>query len=515
MPIVQLGETNITAQVVPNVLVQLVAPQVQQITGVPTNVVGLVGTAVWGPVGVPAICGTHQDYVRMFGPLQARPRDMGTLLATAHQQGGHDFRCVRVTDGTDTAAQVTVPTNAITFTSRYSGSLGNKIKVAVSAGSKPSTWRATVSLPEAGILPEVFDNLAGSGNALWLAMADAINNGQFGVRSGSEIVIATAGAGTTAASAASYTLTGGTDGVSSVTDATLIGQDTAPRQGMYALRGSGASIVALAECVDTTTWPAQIGFGRTEGAYMLLVGPKGETVASAITAKASAGIDDPTAKVLLGDWCYWLDTTNGQPERLVSPQGFAAGRYANLSPEQSGLNKPIYNLVGTQRTRMNRPYSDADLQAMGQAGIDVITNPVPGGSYFGLRFGRNSSSNPVLRGDNHTRMTNYLAATFDRGMGLFIGKLNSPRTWAQCKLTLDAFLGAMMPSSEGLNDGMIENFATKVDASNNPPTRRSLGYLQADVQVRYLGIVENLILNLEGGTSVQITRQPVGAQAQF
>lgn len=503
MPVVLAGDTNLTAQVVPNVLVQVVTPRVQVLTGVPSNVVGLVGTAVWGPVGVPAIVGNFQEQIRWFGPPQNRPRDLGTLMATAHQQGATQFRNVRVTDGTDTAAQVVVPTDAITYTSRYSGSLGSKIKVQHSAGSKPSTWRVRVMFPDAGFLDEVFDNIEGTGNALWVNVAAAINGGQYGIRSASEIVIATAGAGTTAASAATYTLAGGTDGVSGVTDATLVGSDSSPRQGMYALRGSGASIVALAECVDTATWPAQVAFGRSEGAYMMLVGPKGETVSSAATAKATAGIDDQAAKVILGDWCYWFDATNGLPERLVSPQGFFAGRLANLSPERSGLNKRLFSIVATQRVKLNRPYSDAELQALGQAGIDVIANPVPGGFYYGPRFGRNSSSNPSIRGDHHTRLTNYIAATLDKGMGIYVGEPNSPETRQRAKVSVDSLLQAMRDL------GMIEDFKSVCDESNNPPDRRGVGYLQLDLQVRYFGIVETLLANLEGGSTVQITRQSI------
>lgn len=503
MPIVQQGAINLTAQVVPNVLVQLVPPQVQLVTGIPTSIAGVVGTATWGPVGVAVPVGSYTDQVRAFGPLQARPRDLGTIVATAHQQGATDFRCVRVTDGTDTAAQIVVPTAAITFTSRFSGSGGNKIRVEISAGSKPSTWRATVRLSEFGFLDEVFDNIAGTGNAFWVALADAINNGQFGVRAGSEIVIATAGAGTTAPAAAVYSLAGGTDGVTGVTDATLIGQDTSPRQGMYALRGSGASMAALAECVDTATWASQVSFGRSEGVFMFLVGPKGETVSNAVTAKATAGIDDIDAKILFGDWVYWLDNASGQPKRLVSPQGFVLGRYATLSPEQSGLNKPIYNVVGTQRTELNRPYSDADLTALGQAGIDVITNPVPGGNYFGLRFGRNTSSNPTTRTDPHTRTTNFIAVSLDRAMGRFVGKNNSEQTRRECKVSLDTFFAGM------LGTGMIEDFETKVDETNNPQARRAMGYLQADVRVTYLGVIEYLVVNLEGGSSVQITRRGI------
>lgn len=507
MQIVQFGDLNLTAQVVPQVIVQVVSPQIQLLSGVPTSVLGFVGTAIYGPVGVPVPISTYSDAVRAFGALQARPRDLGTLIATAYQQGATTMMGVRVTDGTDTAASVVVPTTAITFTSRFSGSLGNSIRVILAAGSKPSTFRATVYLTQAGYLPEVFDNVSGTGNTFWVNLADAINNGQFGVRGSSEIVIATAGVGTTAPGAATYSLAGGTDGVTSVADLDLIGVDTAPRKGMYALRGSGASIIALAECVDTTTWPAQVAFGRSEGAYMIIQGPKGDTVSAAITAKQTAGIDDTAAKVLFGDWVYWLDATNGQPNRLVSPQGFVAGRYGMLSPEQSGLNKRLYGIVGTQRTTINRPYSDADLTLLGQAGIDTISNPVPGGYYFGLRFGRNASSNPVLRGDNYTRLTNYIAVTMGVGMGLFVGLLNSSRVRGQVKVTLDAFLGAM------LNLGMIEDFNTRVDENNNPPNRRALGYLQADIQVRYLGVIEYLILNLEGGQSVQISRQSTVATA--
>lgn len=434
-----------------------------------------------------------------------------TILATANQQGGTDFRCVRVTDGTDTAAQVVVGSDNITFTSRYSGTGGNGTRIAFSAGSKAGTWRAVISLPVMGFLPEVFDNIEGTGNTLWQNLARAVNQGQFGTQSGSEIVIATAGAGTAAPSTTTtYALAGGTDGAANVTDAMLVGVDAAPRTGMYALRGTGVSVFALAECVDQATFPSQLSFGRSESSYPLMVGPKGDTITNAVSVKQSVGLDDWSAKLLFGDWCYWLDNTNGLPERLVSPQGFALGRYMTLSPEQSGLNKQIFNIIGTQRTRLARPYSDADLQMLGQNGIDAITNPVPGGPYFGLRFGRNASSNPSIRGDNYTRMTNYLATTLDKGMGIYAGQLNTPRLRNKCKQTLDSFLGAMLPSNADLEDGMIEGFNTVCDESNNPPNRRGLGWLTASAQVRYLGIVENINLSLEGGQTVQITRQRIG-----
>jgi uncharacterized protein len=43
-------------------------------------------------------------------------------------------------------------------------------------------------------------------------------------------------------------------------------------------------------------------------------------------------------------------------------------------------------------------------------------------------------------------------------------------------------------------------------AANNPNSRTSLGYLQADCQVMYQAINEEFIVNLEGGQTVQVVK---------
>src|SRR6516225_9714484 len=134
MPIVQQGSINTTALVVPDLYVQIVPPQNLVLNGVPTDVVGVVGTAGWGPVGHPVIVATMADYAYNFGPIVARKYDMGTQVATAVQQGAANFRCVRVTDGTDTAAAFQVPNTTFVFTALYTGTLGNTINVAMSTG---------------------------------------------------------------------------------------------------------------------------------------------------------------------------------------------------------------------------------------------------------------------------------------------------------------------------------------------------------------------------------------------
>ena len=147
MPIVQQGSINTTALVVPDLYVQIVPPQNLVLNGVPTNVVGVVGTASWGPVGHPVIVATMADYAQSFGPVMARKYDMGTQVAAAVQQGAQNFRCIRVTDSTDSAAQAVLPGTTVTFTALHTGSLGNRVVLTLSQGSKATTWRLTISLP--------------------------------------------------------------------------------------------------------------------------------------------------------------------------------------------------------------------------------------------------------------------------------------------------------------------------------------------------------------------------------
>lgn len=611
MPIFQSGQLNTTALTTPDLYIQIVPPSVRLLNGVPTNVAGLVGTATWGPVNSPVPFSTYDDYVRLFGPLQARKYDMGTIVAAAVLQGNAiQFRGVRVTDGTDAAASgiitgtdaiksvtiggtahvgdtlnlnitpnggslialsyvllgpdtlntaaialaalvngnatlqaagivadtpsagvfnlhytgtapavtgnvtgggatttltvgsaASLSTTQITLSGKYTGTLGNSIKAVLSAGSAANTFKCVIAIP--GQVPETFDNIAGTGNVFWRNLANAINLGVTAIRGPSEIVTAAAGAGSTNPGAVTVTLAGGTDGTTTITGNTLVGSDSYPRTGMYALRGQGASVAALCDVDDSTTWATQDAFGLSEGIYMQVVGPAGQTPSAAASAKASAGIDSYATKVILGDWVYFNDTVNNQL-RLISPQAFAIGILGNQSPQNSSLNKQLAGIVGTQKSNARQTYSAADLQVLALACIDAITNPIPRGAVFGFRFGRNSSSNAVIHGDNYTRMTNYIASTLNSGMGIFVGELQSKRandgTRRRAKVTLDAFMQAMSDQT------MIDAFQNIIDQTNNPDSRIALGYMQADVKVVYLSVVENFIVNIEGGQSVQISR---------
>lgn len=513
----QLGAINTTALIVPDLIVQIVPPQIAYLNGVPTNILGVVGTASWGPKNSPTTVGSMADYARIFGPIRARQFDMGTAVAAAVLQGANNFRCVRVTDGSDTAATVTVddnagtPLNGFVATSRFTGSLGNSTVVTLSAGTNSTvgapTFKVSVAMP--GRVTEVFDNIGGTGQAIWNNIIDAINNGQSDLRGPSDLIVASVpGASRSSAAPAalpdSWTLTGGTDGDITTANATaqrtaMVGVDTNPRSGMYALRGTGASVAILADFSDSVSWTTQAAFGLSEGIAMFIATPAGDSITNAITTKRTVGLDSYAARLFLGDWCYFADNVNGKL-RLISPASYAAGKRVALAPQQSTLNKPLYGIVGTQRSNANQRYSYAELQQLAEAGIDVITNPVPGGDYFGVRIGHNTSSNSSIHGDNYTAMTNYIAATLNAGMGRHVGRLQTTEARLAAKTEVDSFCANM------LEQGQIEAYLNKLDDENNPKSRVALGFMQLDAKITYLSVIEKFLINVEGGQTVRIER---------
>src|SRR6185437_1777930 len=216
MTIIQNGNNNTTALTVPDLYVQIQPPNNAFINGVPTNILGLVGTATWGPVNSPTTIGSLQQYQQQFGNIQTNKYDMGTHVAAAVLQTANNMRCVRVTDGTDAAATAAIldTTNTanitgINLTAFYTGTTGNTVVATVAAGSSTSiatpTYKLTLALP--GYTPEIFDNIGGTGAAIWANMLNAVNLGQRGIRGPSQLAIASLGngvSGGTVTAAGSY-----------------------------------------------------------------------------------------------------------------------------------------------------------------------------------------------------------------------------------------------------------------------------------------------------------------------
>lgn len=730
--VVQAGQINTNAVQAPNAIINILPPSQSAVNGVPTDIVGIIGTASWGPVNSPAIVGSMNEYLQQFGSVINRQYDMGTHVYTGTLNFANNFRCVRVTDGSDTIASVAILDTATSpalvgmfINAKYSGSLGNRLQVTVSKGSQTGTYKFILALPNQA--PEIFDNIGGSGAQFWTNAINAINLGTSGqgpstiavavandgingvdvttagsyttvpgylllgpgsgadlqvvmkavslavvtaqsgagsyapldlinlsggsstqslilkvtntkvvavslVNAGTggtdgaqtitgttgtgtlfqadvtvtggviasidsiavdgdytvnptslsnEVVtctggltgavvslkmgvldadieqaglytalpanpvtqLTTGGAGTgatfninwgvdsvnvlaggsgytgassitftsgTAAATLSvtqtinppaqsiYLLSGGSDGADNISLVDMIGVDVSPRTGMYALRSTQASIAFLADVTDSASYSDQVSFGESEGVYMMLVGPSGQTPQQAAALIEATGVDNYDAKYLIGDWCYLVDPFNNVT-RLVSPQGYVAGRLANLAPMNSSLNQQILGLVGTETSYAKRIYTSADIAFMAENGLDVIANPSPGGAYFATQTGQNTSSNPLSNDDGYTRLTNYLAYSLSAALGQYIGQLQTPSVRLSAKNTIQSFLQNLVQQQfiGDVNGGPA--YQVILDASNNPSARVAQGYMQADVKVVDFRTIRVFLVNLQNG----------------
>lgn len=505
MGFIPQGQANLNGLSAPGVYTQILDPRQVILPGAPSNILGILGIATFGPKNVPTVIGGVNDGAFIFGSPKNSKYDLMSAVAVAEQQGSNNFMAVRVTDGTDTASTINVvdttsgtPVTGLILTAKYSGSLGNTIEARVTQGSSYTvanpTYKIVIGMPNS--VPDVYDNLSGTGATLWQNMVNAINNGQNGFTGPSNFVVATIGTATLTPALQTYTLAGGTDGNTTITDSVLIGADTGNRSGMYALRGTECSVAMLADVSTDSTFATQATFGAQEGILMIGAGPSGQSISSAVTSKQTVGIDSPNFKYLVGDFCYWEDTYNNIPFRLMSPQAFVAGLLAALSPEQTDLNKQLNSVIATQTTYARRKYVQADIEQLVSNGLDVVYNPSPGGNYFATQTGQNTSSVLLKRGDQYTRLTYYIGRSVQDGLGIYVGKLNSPNTDLKIKNTVDSFL-------QGLVDlGMIGAFdgSKPYNVTVSSTTQQSAqGILIVYIQVANYPPIRIILNNLENG----------------
>lgn len=475
---------------------------------------GCVGGASWGPLNTPQAASSPQSLMSLWGPPIGSGFDIvqeGSLFLK--QQPIGSVIAVRVSDGTDLKAVGSF--QSLNISGKYTGTFGNTIQVLLLAGSLSTvstpTWRVVIT-PGLGT-SEVFDNIAQSSTpaTTWANIIAAINTGQSPTRPASNfITLALTGAGGSQPTALSSAvqLAGGTNGTSGITTTIEIGVNggAGSNTGLYALTGQDLDQVWLCGNRDyANAGPLLITFAQTNLCTSQTSVPTGLSPSTIISDKTAAGLFSPYL-IFNGDDVVFLDSYLNNyysvPQSCV-----VAGVCCAQAPQSSPGNKQVYGILSTARAYANlQPFANSDLGSLEAAGVMILTNPIPAGSVWGTRHGKNSegANNFATSEIPYSRMTNFLAASFSGPvMGQFVNQTqtnatNDP-TREQVTTALNGFLGPMQDNNE------IAAFSVTCNTSNNPPSQVAAGILQADVIVQYLAVIDKFIINLTGGQTVTVS----------
>lgn len=475
-------------------------------TNSPTNVMGRVGTADWGPVGIAQASGGGTASSKLWGPGAASrlgdPHDLvsaaNVSFAVAAGLGRSivDWQ-VRATDGTETKGTKAMkditsvtPLTGLTLTAKYHGSASQFISYSVTPGTNPSSFTVTFT-GWSGTDQETYSNIPATG--FWVALQNAINNGQF-QNGGSKFVVASGANGSALAPAQTTAfLSAGTSG-RGVDSSDLIGDPTA-KTGLYALRGLNplCAMFHIVGLTDVTVWPTILAFEKANGMQTVLTVPIGTDPAGAVSIKQTAAIDDQNV-VIAKDWYRVQDFVNNQ-QVFIDPAAGYLGAAASIDPSESPGNKPIAGILGTDYTGI---YSPDDLALMQANGIVTVTNPIPGFNTWGIRHGQNTSSNPSVKMFAHARMINWVKQSCYQLMGPFVeakqGTSANDPTRAAIENTLNHF--------GSTNSNQFDSFSSQCDLNNNSISSIQNGTCYFNVFAGLLGIIVELIGTVQAGVGV-------------
>ena len=473
--------------------------------GVNSSLGAIVGTASWGPIGIPTPFSDTPSLYSAFGRSLAGANNLVTEGYFACYSS-NNFLGIRAVDGSQQFSTVTL-TNAasaaaITINAKYTGVEGNYISILLSTGSNSTVSAPTMTAAvfRQGYASELYPNLPNSGGTFWANLASALNNGISGTRPASNYVTATTVSATASAvpTSGAIFLSGGANGDASITTAMLVGVAGSSNPAMQNVPSTVFQFI-LAGCTDPTVFPTASAFAQSIGAIAVCAFPSGTSPSSAVSLRsANNGVSINLA--LVKDFINFFDPTINQ-QRLVSPLGEVLGLICSLPPEASPGNKPygsgFTNFLNTDQ--LGVPYSYANLGILEQAGILTITNPIPRGSVYGLPHGNNASG---TSGINYTRMTNYLAESLGALMGQFVGELQGTSPQDPTRNAARGVINGFM--QQLLQQNRISAYNLVLDNSNNTNLLIGEGYMLATVQVQYLAAVQYFVLSLQGGQNIQI-----------
>jgi hypothetical protein len=457
------------------------------------GVVGVVGQAIRGPVGVPTRLGSLADFTRLFGGYHAAHGGEGYMyMYNLFRAGASIVDFVRITDGEEKAATATV--SGTTFQLTSAGSWGNSVTLKVSASSIAGFVDLLFSYgKESYSYKSVTFTDSSSDSYVATIMGAALQVDDF-------VQLLTTGSSNPAVG--TYTFTGGSNGLvegSALLDSAYVGVNDELKglSGLVALEADEE-----VEIIVCTRANQAMSEALKDHCTLVTVTPRMAVCAPALGTSVSSlktfmGSFNTDRCIMTYPFQQVLNPNNNKKE-YHSPTSFYAGLLSTLSYHVSPSRQAINGVIGTERA-----LTRSDVDQLSKSRVSPIT--LLAGFGFVVRNGYNASNEPAKANITRRRAVNFFAKTFETGLQQFVSRPHNQALRFEVVSVLNSLIQneVSMGKIGRVNGGKA--FAVKCDSENNPDSSVQQAKMIVDVQISLWSPADFINVTLDASEAKVLT----------
>lgn len=480
------------------------APRLRTIPTSSTSVTAMVGICEKGPIRVPTLITSFDEFVDIYGGYIAAST-FAAQVEQAFNNGAQQIWISRITHYTDltdnttnASAKATVSlddtgaTNVLDIFGKYDGAYANgptNMRVIISAATSGAATEFNLSVEYKGVIVEVFPNLVNDNTSANDA-SKVIN-----AASGSKYISATfVAAGVSPPVAGTFSMAGGDDGLGGLVDADYTGSQ-AGETGFFAFdRTNGIRIIACPDNSAGSVQEALVDYAavtRNGSMFAVVTLPSGLSAAQAVTHVE-------TTFALFGKSeygaMYWPHIKIRNPSRTVfgdtatitiPPTCSVAGLYARVDgnrpggvyDEPAGIERGA--LVGVIDVETDEVFDERKRDLVYPKRINSI-NRIPGTPFFvdGVRVLKGDLNFPTVA---QRRGVIFIEQSVKDGMEVYRYRANDDETRDEVARTIEAFLLTQFRQRAFRGATPKESYFVDSSTQVNPPTEVDAGRLNVRI----------------------------------
>lgn len=461
----------------------------------------IIGWAIWGPKNTPTLVTSWNDYVSKFGGLHASS-DMATAIYLFFKNGGRRAYVTRVMDAAAAKATVvipdghTTPVTILTATAKYASEADAiAVKITISAGTASATKKLVVENTVLGVR-EVYDNFkitftTNEQNALNAGNSPFYDFNRVNAES-KLITLAKNGSNAHTSpdnlpAANTYNLTGGDDDIADITDfataLALLDETFGP--GQLAAPGFVSQNAALVAQAEATKRIALLDLAADDN------------LSDALTARAV--LDSSYAALYYPARVQMRDINGSGAIKEYSPVGAIAGIFAK-SEQEIGIHKAPANYRLTEVVGLNEAtfgvVNDSMRESLNEKQINAIASlPEQGIKVYGARVLKSYGRITAI---HEQRILNAAYYRLKRSLQEFVFQPANQGLFREIRSVCSQYMRELYRSGALYSPTGSEDDAYRVicDETNNPPEQLQQHKVSVDVWMHLVGMAEVVLVRL-------------------